>query len=145
MERKLKNYLLCMICLTICSIEKVRVYPDSLSPLCQEISGGPNSYVREILSESPRWSTGKLSPQLEGAISGGLDQTLSDAIKYYDDNIVLYRSGESVLAYIYALGILSDVLHNVHLITTSENRFLLSDAGEVLNLITKEDQSTFYL
>ena len=38
---------------------------------------------------------------------------------------------------------LSDVLHNVHQITTSENSFLLSDAGEVLNLITGEDQSPF--
>jgi ATP-dependent exoDNAse (exonuclease V) beta subunit len=48
-----------------------------------------------------------------------------------------------VLKNIYALGILSDVLHNVHHITTNENTFLLSDAGEVLNLITKEDQSPF--
>ena len=104
---------------------------------------GPNSYVREILTESPRWSTGKLAPSLEAAIGAGLDETIHDAIQYFDDNIVLYRSGESVLSYIYALGILSDVLHNVHLITTSENRFLLSDAGHVLNLITREDQSPF--
>lgn len=117
--------------------------PGFIKSLASGNYRGPNSYVREILIDSPRWSTGKLAPQLEGAINGGLDQTLRDAIKFYDDNIILYRSGESVLSYIYALGILSDVLHNVHIITTSENSFLLSDAGEVLNLITKEDQSPF--
>lgn len=103
----------------------------------------PNSYVREIDNDSPRWSTGTISPQLETAISSGLDKTLRDAIHYYDENIIVYRSADSVLSYIYALGILSDVLHNVHLITTSENSFLLSDAGELLNLIIREDQSPF--
>jgi len=104
---------------------------------------GPNSYVREIASEPPRWSTGNPAPQLETAIGRGLDAILLDAINFYDKNIVAYNSAVSVLSNIYALGILSDVLHNVHLITTSENSFLLSDAGELLNLITREDQSSF--
>lgn len=104
---------------------------------------GPNSYVREIYNEPPRWSTGTPAPQLESAINSGLDKTLREAIHYYDENIIVYRSAVSVLSYIYTLGILSDVLHWVHLITTSENSFLLSDAGEVLNLITREDQTNF--
>jgi ATP-dependent exoDNAse (exonuclease V) beta subunit len=103
----------------------------------------PNSSVRAICNEPPRWSTGSTAPQLQDAINSGLDKTLSEAIHYYDENIVHYKSAVAVLSYIYALGILSDVLHNVHLITTSENSFLLSDAGEVLNLITGEDQSPF--
>jgi len=103
----------------------------------------PNSYVREIDHDPPRWSTGSMSPQLQSAIGAGLDKTLLDVLHYYDENIVGYRSVESVLKNIYALGILSDVLKNVHQITTSENSFLLSDAGELLNLITQEDQSPF--
>ncbi|MGC1391752.1 MAG: UvrD-helicase domain-containing protein [Bacteroidales bacterium] len=103
----------------------------------------PNRYVLEINNEPPRWSTGIPAPQLESAINSGLDAILREAIHYYNENVVFYRSALSVLSNIYALGILSDVLHNVHLITTSENRFLLSDAGEVINLITKEDQSPF--
>jgi ATP-dependent helicase/nuclease subunit A len=103
----------------------------------------PNSYVREICSDPPRWATNGINSQLQLAISNGLDETLCQAIHYYDDNILIYHSASVVLSNIYALGILSDVLHNVHLITTSENSFLLSDAGEVLNLITKEDQSPF--
>jgi ATP-dependent exoDNAse (exonuclease V) beta subunit len=103
----------------------------------------PNSYVREICNEPPRWSTVSIAPQLQQAIDSGLDKTLWETIHYYDENIVVYKSAEAVLSNIYALGILSDVLHNVHQITTNENSFLLSDAGELLNLITREDQSPF--
>jgi ATP-dependent exoDNAse (exonuclease V) beta subunit len=103
----------------------------------------PNSYHREIENDPPRWSTGAITPQLEAAISSGLDKILIDALHYYDRNIVTYRSAEVILSNIYALGILSDVLKNVHLITTTENSFLLSDAGEFLSLITNEDQSEF--
>jgi ATP-dependent helicase/nuclease subunit A len=104
---------------------------------------GPNSYVREIDNESPRWSTGSMTPQLQTAIAKGLGTILCEAIHFYDGNIVFYRSADSVLRYIYALGILSDVLHHVHQIVTDENKFLLSDAGELLNLITREDQTPF--
>jgi ATP-dependent helicase/nuclease subunit A len=104
---------------------------------------GPNSYVREITKEPPRWSTGTTSPQLQTAIESGLDKIIRDAIYFYDENYVEYNSAEAVLTFIYALGILSDVLHNVHLIANSENSFLLSDAGELLSLITGGDQSPF--
>ncbi|MCX6326826.1 MAG: UvrD-helicase domain-containing protein [Bacteroidia bacterium] len=103
----------------------------------------PNSWVREIENDPPRWSTGITAPQLQAAINSGMEKTLKEVIHYYDENIVEYNSADAILSYIYALGILSDVLHNVHLITTSENSFLLSDAGELLNLITQEDQSPF--
>jgi ATP-dependent exoDNAse (exonuclease V) beta subunit len=103
----------------------------------------PNSYVREIDKNPPRWSTGNISPQLQSALASGFDIVLMDTIHFYDENIVIYRSAECVLKYIYDLGILSDILRNVHKITTSENTFLLSDAGELLNLITMEDQSPF--
>jgi ATP-dependent helicase/nuclease subunit A len=103
----------------------------------------PNSYVREIDNDPPRWSTGAISPQLQAALSGGLSETLLEALHFFDRNIVNYRSANSIFTNIYALGILSDVLHNVHEITTSESAFLLSDAGELLNLITREDQSSF--
>lgn len=104
---------------------------------------GPNSYVREIDSDSQRWTTGSMAPNLADAIAHGLDKILLEAIHYFDSNIVYYHSAESVLSNIYALGILSDISHNVHQITTADNSFLLSDAGEVLNLITREDQAPF--
>ena len=103
----------------------------------------PNSYVREIEKSPPRWSTGDIVPQLQNALINGLESILIEALNFYDRNIKDFRTAETVLANIYALGILSDVLHNIHTITTSENSFLLSDAGELLSLITGEDQSPF--
>ncbi len=103
----------------------------------------PNTYVREIEKSPPRWSTCATTPQLETAIRNGFGDVLRDAIHFYDENIILYNTSVSILSHVYALGILSDVLHQVHVITTNENTFLLSDAGEVLNLITREDQSPF--
>jgi ATP-dependent helicase/nuclease subunit A len=117
--------------------------PGFIKTLMSGIAREPNSYVREIENNPPRWSTGAPAPQLQAAISNGMERTLLEAIQYYDENIVAYKSANAILSNIYALGILSDVLYNVHLITTSENTFLLSDAGELLNLITKEDQSPF--
>jgi ATP-dependent helicase/nuclease subunit A len=104
---------------------------------------GPNSWVREIDNENPKWSTGVIAQQLQRARANGLENILLEAIHYYDENIIVYNSAESVLRNIYALGILSDVLLNVHQITTDENKFLLSDAGELLYFITREDQTPF--
>ncbi len=109
-------------------------------------SGGksdPNSYIREIENDPPRWSTGAPSSELVSAINDGLDTILKDALHFYDSNIVSYRSAIVIMSNIYALGILSDVLKNVHHITNTENSFLLSDAGDLLRLITKTDQSGF--
>ncbi len=103
----------------------------------------PNSYVREIEKSPPRWSTGAMVPVLKNALDNGLESVMLEALHFYDRNIKDYRTANAVLSNIYALGILSDVLHNIHLITTGENSFLLSDAGEVLSLITGEDQSPF--
>ncbi|HLP71615.1 MAG TPA: UvrD-helicase domain-containing protein, partial [Bacteroidales bacterium] len=103
----------------------------------------PNSYVREIFSEPPRWSTGAQATNLAAAIGAGLDKILRDAITFYDGNIINYRTSKVISQNIYALGILSDVMRKVREIASSSNTFLLSDAGEFLNLITKNDQSPF--
>ncbi|OFY46657.1 MAG: hypothetical protein A2Z69_00730 [Bacteroidetes bacterium RBG_13_44_24] len=103
----------------------------------------PGSHVLKILEDPPRWSTGKPSQQLLDAISSGLDDALKEAISSCDRNYIPYKSAEAVLSNIYALGILSDVLKRVHEVASSENSFLLSEAGEVLSLITRGDQTPF--
>jgi ATP-dependent helicase/nuclease subunit A len=103
----------------------------------------PNSYVREIEKSPPRWSTGEIVPGLQNALLNGLESILLEALHFYDMKVKDYRTADTVLSNIYALGILSDVLYNIHLITSAENSFLLSDAGEVLSLITGEEQSPF--
>jgi len=139
-------------CEEICSIlelsddmfyRKGQGIPRFIRLLASGVVTAPNSYVREILNDPPRWSTGPAAQQLQTAIDSGLEDTLKEAIKHFDENIIAYNSADAILENVYALGILSDVLHNVHVITNSENSFLLSDAGEVLNLITKGEQSPF--
>ncbi len=61
----------------------------------------------------------------------------------YDRNIKSYNTAKLILSNIYILGILSDVLNHVHHITSDENIFLLSDAGELIYLITEKDQTPF--
>jgi ATP-dependent helicase/nuclease subunit A len=122
---------------------KGRGVPGFIKSLTSGTIKEPNGHVLEIMKDPPRWSTGSIAPLLQSAISNGLETLLKEAIQYYSNNIIYYKTAVAVLSNIHALGILSDVSKNIHQITTSENSFLLSDAGEVLNLITGADQSPF--
>ncbi len=123
--------------------QKGKGVPGFIRSLLSGTVKEPNTYVLEITKDNPKWSTGKPDPALQSAIDAGLGAILTDAINYYNEHLTDYRTSVAILSNIYSLGILSDVLKNVHDITTSENSFLLSDAGEVLNLITAGDQTSF--
>jgi ATP-dependent exoDNAse (exonuclease V) beta subunit len=103
----------------------------------------PNSYVRAALGNPPRWSSGEPAAPLAEAIREGLGESVGEVVKYFDENIVFYKTADVILSYIYILGILSDVLNQVHQITRDENIFLLSDAGELISMITEKDQTPF--
>jgi ATP-dependent exoDNAse (exonuclease V) beta subunit len=103
----------------------------------------PNSYVRAALDHPAKWSTSKMCPQLVEALSDGLGDAVAAAVALYDSENIKHCTARIILKNIYALGILSDVLINIHKLTASENIFLLSDAGEFLNLITEADQCPF--
>lgn len=117
--------------------------PAYIRSLASGIFKKPNQYVREIENHPPRWATGEVALQLRNAIENGLESVLLESLSYYDTHINEYKTANAVLSNIYALGILSDVLHNIHIITTEENSFLLADAGEVISMITAEDQTPF--
>jgi ATP-dependent helicase/nuclease subunit A len=123
--------------------QKGKGVPAYIRSLGSGIIKEPNSYVREIENSPPKWSTGLPVPKLQEAIVNGLESVLLETLQYYDSNIKDYITANTILSNIYALGILSDVLYNIHVITANENSFLLSDAGEVLSLITGVDQSPF--
>ena len=123
--------------------QKGKGVPSFIRALATGDMGGPNSYSRKIYDNPPKWCTGSMAPQLNSAIKGGLDKIVKEAIDCYDSNKQYYKSAITILSNIYSLGILSDVLNKVHQITTDENTFLLSDAGEVLRLITGSDQTPF--
>jgi ATP-dependent helicase/nuclease subunit A len=123
--------------------QKGRGIPNYIRSLATGNIIKANSYVMKILDAAPVWSSGNPAPQLTEAISTGLEKYLKEAIMFYDSNIINYKSATAILLNIYALGILRDVLNKVHQVASSENSFLLSEAGEVLSLITGEDQTPF--
>lgn len=123
--------------------QKGRGVPGYIKDLAGGTVREPNNYVREIAKDPPKWTTGAMAPGLRAALDAGLESIILEAIRFYDEGKSEYLTAIQILSHIYALGILSDVLRNVHQITTSENSFLLSDAGEVLSLITGADQSSF--
>ncbi len=123
--------------------QKGRGIPNFIRSLAQGNVIPPNNYVKAILDEPPKWSTKAIAPELKHAIENGFDKVLENAIRYYEENEVKYNSAGEILSNIYALGILSDILNKVRTITSAENIFLISDAGELLTLITGGDQAPF--
>ena len=103
----------------------------------------PNSYVKAATGEPSKWSSGKAAPELESALEAGLEKIIRDLVDHYDTGMRDYKTARAILSYIFILGILSDILVQVRHITRDENVFLLSDAGELIHLITENDQAPF--
>lgn len=102
------------------------------------------SFILKVLEDPPRWTT-KAGPsrQLAAALSDGLGELITDAVRYYNENSIAVNTADAVLSNIYTLGIFTEINDHVHEITTIENKFLLSDAGEFLYHIIGNDQTPF--
>ncbi len=91
-----------------------------------------------------RYNSGKtVAAELEAAISGGLDNIIKELAEVYRANITLYLSIRLVLENLYTLGILNDIAQKTRKILTEQNKFLLSDAGDILRKIIGMDQAPF--
>lgn len=122
---------------------KSRGVPGFIRDLSKGRIVRPGEKVRAALGNPPRWATGNPHPHLLSAVTGGLESVLKEAVRLFDETITDYNTAGSILQNFYALGILSDVLAKVHEVVSGENMFLLSDAGELLSLITGNDQTPF--
>lgn len=123
--------------------QKGRGVPGYVRLLARGVVTDANCYVREILADTPRWSTGAIPGRLQQAISAGLGVIMRESIFFYDAGVKQYNTACAILSNIYALGILTDVLYHVRDLTSMNNRFLLSDAGELLFRIIAGDQCPF--
>ncbi|MGB8490454.1 MAG: UvrD-helicase domain-containing protein, partial [Bacteroidales bacterium] len=117
--------------------------PGFIRSLAEGVFRPPNSYVQAIESNPPRWTTGAVPAPLQHALSAGLEDLVREALHFYRGNIIYYNTARAILSNIFTLGILSDVLSQIRQITRDENIFLLSDAGELIYLITEQDQAPF--
>jgi len=103
-----------------------------------------NATVSMILDNPPVFSSKNgPAPPLAEALSNGLDKVLTELLTFYNNNFRYVNTAVLILENIYILGILADILDNVHMITASENKFLISDTGELLFLIIGNDQTPF--
>jgi ATP-dependent helicase/nuclease subunit A len=103
-----------------------------------------NSYVQKVLDDPPRWTAKPVPPsELISALNNGFGGIITEAVQYYNENYKTVNTASFILENIYTLGILTDILKHVHIITSAENRFLLSDTGELLYLIIGKDQTPF--
>jgi superfamily I DNA/RNA helicase len=103
-----------------------------------------NTIISKVLETPPVWSS-KSGPsaELNAALNDGFGEIFIEALNYYYNNFSDANTAEFIIENIYILGILADILDHVHIITSAENRFLLSDAGELLCLIIANDQTPF--
>jgi len=98
----------------------------------------------EAAAEDGRYISGKTpSPELEAALADGLDSIVKAVAKEYRDNITLYYSVKLVINNLYTLGILNDIAYRTRKLLTEQNKFLLSDAGDILRRIIASDQAPF--
>ncbi len=104
----------------------------------------PNATVSQSLGNPPVWtSKAGIAPELQAALEDDFEEIFRESLEYYNNGYAEANTAGLIMSNIYVLGILSDILGNVHKITTSDNRFLLSDAGELLYLIIGNDQTPF--
>lgn len=100
--------------------------------------------VSQTIGSPPVWTT-KTGPsaELQSALNDGFGDLFIESVRYYNSHFMEVNTASFILENIFILGILADILDHIHLITSAENRFLLSDAGELLYLITSNDQTPF--
>ncbi|MFN8241166.1 MAG: UvrD-helicase domain-containing protein [Bacteroidales bacterium] len=104
----------------------------------------PGKTVLKVLEDPPQWTTkSKNLPRVDDAMSKGFDSMFTDLLNYYSSGYMKANTASAILENIYMLGILTDILFNIREITSNENKFLLSDAGELLFRITGNDQTPF--
>ncbi len=123
--------------------QKSRSFKKFLSDAKDDIPVSNIKYVKLAAEEGKYSSGGKNSPELDKALEEGLDKIIKSILREYEKNICLYRSAKLVLDNIFTLGILNDIASKARKILSEQNKFLLSDAGEILRRIIAMDQAPF--
>ena len=122
---------------------KSRSFKKFLSDAKDDIPLSNLRYIKLAAEEGKYSSTDKNPPELDNALSEGLDQIIKSIVTEYEKNIRLYKSVKLILDNLFTLGILNDIAIRARKILTEQNKFLLSDAGDILRRIIAMDQAPF--
>jgi len=72
-----------------------------------------------------------------------LFEQLLNAVNFYNENCTNYYTSQSILKYIYTLGILTDIAVKLRSYCEEQGVFLISDAAKLLQLIIDENETPF--
>lgn len=122
---------------------KSRSIRKFLTEAVDNIPQGGYTAVQAAAEQGKYYSGKKPAAELEAALADGLDSVMQSLAAEYENNIKLYHSVRLVLDNIYMLGILNDIALKIRELLNDQNKFLLSDAGDILRRIIARDQAPF--
>lgn len=114
-----------------------------LTEATRDIPGISFRAVQSAAYDNKYFSGTAPEPELKAALANGLDRAIKSFADEYQENIMLYNSVKLVLDNIFTLGILNDIASKTRELLNEENKFLLSDAGDILRRIIATDQAPF--
>jgi len=106
----------------------------------------PNATWRKAAEEG-KYYPGSAAPEViaafEAAMQKGLGETVKAITSLFETRYRLYLSALAQVRTIHVIGILGAISERVRSLAHDENLFLLSDSGELINRLIKDDDTPF--
>lgn len=122
---------------------KSRSFHGFIRGMKEEVPARLSVSFSEAWEKDIYFSGNKPSPALSDAFSKGLKDKINEIGTYYSRGILKYKSSRLITSNLYNLGILNDISFQIRQLLNETNRFLLSDAGDLLQQIIGKDQAPF--
>lgn len=113
-------------------LDAKEIVPDKLS-----------SSIKKAWEEELYFTGSRPPASVAAALEDGLHDKVSEVCEYYQSGITNYKSSRLVTGNLFNLGILTDLSAKVRYLLNESNKFLLSDAGDLLGQIIERDQAPF--
>lgn len=128
-------------------MDDLRGKKRSLMKFLQDALGGVPDKLSASIEDARReelYYTGNTPPaSVAKSLSSGLHKVVCELCDFFDSGIKNYKSSRLVTGNLFNLGILTDISDKIRLILNESNKFLLSDAGDLLGQIIERDQTPF--
>ncbi len=105
----------------------------------------PGSRILAALNSPEKWyaKSSAMKDRIEEAVAKGLNDLLTEAVDFFDNNYSNYLTSKTIRANIYTLGILSDITGEILKYANENNLFLITDASSFLNKIIENNDAPF--
>ncbi|MBL6448677.1 UvrD-helicase domain-containing protein [Fulvivirga sp. 29W222] len=105
----------------------------------------PTAMLSGALDGSGSWysKTSKKADVLDGALNGGLEALLHEAVGYYEDRHKLYNTALQIKKFIYGYGLLADLTRKLQEYKKDNDVMLISDATRFLKELVRDSDTPF--